>query len=158
MQIKNEKIKQILIIIFLLIILNLVWAGPIYYYMITGSRYFSSVLFFFGFFFYCLGWIFASKREMVSLAPLAVGMICMIIFPIVDNYHKLMIRFSDITIKTMLPIIIPALMLLISIIMLVIYLVNINNKKIQKIQRKLFLPSIALNFVSIILLIVILLN
>ena len=109
--------------------------------MITGNRNDTSVLFFFGFFFYCFSWILASKREIISIVPLTVGIIGMLSFPIVENYHKLMIRYSDITTK-------------ISVIMLVLYLFNINNKKIQRIQRNLFLPSFVLNIVSIILLII----
>lgn len=95
---------------------------------------------------YIFGMIIAKKREFISILPIMLGISSTLFCFAIGNIDKIIIKYSDLTIATILPLILSALIMMIDLIVLFLYCMKTNNEKIQK---YLFIPFVLLNITSI---------
>lgn len=98
---------------------------------------------------YIFGMIIAKKREFISIFPIMLGISSTLSCLIIGNIDKISIKYSDITIATILPLILSTLIMIIDLVILFLYCAKTNNEKIQKIQKFLFIPFILLNVAGV---------
>lgn len=150
---RKEVTKTIFVMFFYVYIV-----GPIVSFVTEEQITSSIVAVLLGLPIYIFGMIIAKKREFVSIFPIILGITFTLFCSIIGNIDNIIIKFSDITIATILSLILPALIMIIDLVILFLYCVETNNEKILKIQKYLFIPFILLNITSIAMLMLTLLH
>ena len=120
--------------------------GPIVSFVTVEQITSSIVAVLLGLPIYIFGMIIAKKREFVSIFPIILGITFTLFCSIIGNIDKIIIKYSDLTIATILPLILSALIMMIDLIVLFLYCMKTNNEKIQKF---LFILFILLNITSV---------
>ncbi len=132
--------------------------GPIISYFVVEEKTSPISAIILGLPIYIFGVVIAKKRKMISLLPIMLGIVCTIFCSNIGNVDKIIIKFSDITIKTILPLLLSAIFMIIDLVIISLYCVKTENEKILRIQKYLFIPFLLLNIASVTMILLIIFN